>query len=259
MWSYYGSKSKIVNLYPPPKYGKIIEPFAGTARYALKYFDRDILLVDKYDIVIEIWHYLQQASPKDILSLPITKRGDKIEKYNLSQVEKNLLGFIATGAVGRPRKTVSLFGEYSHGNQNVYKRIASNLYKIKHWKIIQGEYLDIENQEATWFIDPPYQVGGYEYKHHELDYASLSDWCLSRSGQIIVCENTKANWMTFMPLKKIQGVNNTGTTEAVYTNTPSRQLGFMALAQSNTASSRLFEGWGDLPAVANQSESESPA
>lgn len=31
------------------------------------------------------------------------------------------------------------------------------------------------------------------------------------------------------------------------------------MAASNTASSRLFEGWGDLPAVANQSEGDSPA
>ena len=91
MWSYYGSKSKIINLYPPPKYGNIIEPFAGTARYALKFFDHDVLLVDKYEIVVEIWHYLQQASPNDVLGLPITKRGDEIENYNLSRVEKNLL------------------------------------------------------------------------------------------------------------------------------------------------------------------------
>ena len=33
----------------------------------------------------------------------------------------------------------------------------------------------------------------------------------------------------------------------------------MAIAKPNTASSRLFEGLGELPAVANQSESESPA
>jgi len=31
------------------------------------------------------------------------------------------------------------------------------------------------------------------------------------------------------------------------------------LAKPNTTSSRLFEGWGDLPAVANQSESDLPA
>ena len=36
MWSYYGSKSKIINKYPEPLYGKVIEPFAGTARYAMR-------------------------------------------------------------------------------------------------------------------------------------------------------------------------------------------------------------------------------
>jgi len=33
MFSYYGSKSKIVDYYPPPKHKRIIEPFAGSARY----------------------------------------------------------------------------------------------------------------------------------------------------------------------------------------------------------------------------------
>ena len=32
MFSYYGSKSKIVHLYPTPKFDKIIEPFAGIWR-----------------------------------------------------------------------------------------------------------------------------------------------------------------------------------------------------------------------------------
>jgi len=35
--------------------------------------------------------------------------------------------------------------------------------------------------------------------------------------------------------------------------------GIVAFTPSNTASSRLFEGWGELPAVANQSESDLPA
>jgi site-specific DNA-adenine methylase len=33
MFSYYGSKSKIIDHYPAPKFNKIIEPFAGSARY----------------------------------------------------------------------------------------------------------------------------------------------------------------------------------------------------------------------------------
>lgn len=54
MWSYYGAKTNVINFYPRPKHDKIIEPFAGTARYALKYFDRDILLVDKYEVITKI-------------------------------------------------------------------------------------------------------------------------------------------------------------------------------------------------------------
>jgi len=66
MWSYYGSKSKVIDLYPSPKFDKIIEPFAGSARYALKYFDRDVLLVDKYPVIVDLWKWLQKVSEADI-------------------------------------------------------------------------------------------------------------------------------------------------------------------------------------------------
>jgi len=78
MWSYYGSKSKVVDLYPTPKFDKIIEPFAGSARYSLKWFDRDILLVDKYDVVVNLWRWLQQCSENDILKLPELERGKSL-------------------------------------------------------------------------------------------------------------------------------------------------------------------------------------
>ena len=70
MFSYYGSKSKIVDYYPPPKHKKIIGPFAGSARYSLKYWQNGVLLVDKYEVVYNVWKYLQQASKTDILGLP---------------------------------------------------------------------------------------------------------------------------------------------------------------------------------------------
>jgi site-specific DNA-adenine methylase len=70
MFSYYGSKSKVVDFYPPPKHKILIEPFAGSARYSLKYFDREVMLIDKYEIVINVWKWLQQCSKQDILGLP---------------------------------------------------------------------------------------------------------------------------------------------------------------------------------------------
>lgn len=54
MWSYYGSKTKLVDLYPPPKFDKIIEPFAGTAKYSMKYWENDVILIEKYDVVYNI-------------------------------------------------------------------------------------------------------------------------------------------------------------------------------------------------------------
>jgi len=35
MFSYYGSKSKLAQHYPTPKYDTIVEPFAGAAGYSL--------------------------------------------------------------------------------------------------------------------------------------------------------------------------------------------------------------------------------
>lgn len=218
MFSYYGSKSKLVDLYPPPKYGRIIEPFAGSARYALKYFERDVLLVDAYDVVVKIWQYLQQASEKDILGLPDLTYKQSTADYNLSEGERLLLGFLVARGSRRPAKVVQKFSSVAQDK----KRIAKDLYKIRHWKIQQGDYRDIPNAAATWFIDPPYQnVGkaGYNVNERgkEIDFPALGNWCKELEGQVIVCEITTADWLPFTPLKKQHGQKLT-TTEAIWQN-----------------------------------------
>jgi site-specific DNA-adenine methylase len=218
MFSYYGSKSKIVNYYPPPKYGKIIEPFAGSARYALKYFDRDVLLVDKYEVVIKIWKWLQQCSKDDILKLPKLEQGLDLRTLNLSEQELLFLGMLAGTASFSPRFKVSPFSAEKNGRQNEYKIIANHLHKIKHWEIRLGCYQDLPNKEATWFVDPPYQFGGKAYVKNKIDFTSLSEWCRERNGQTIVCENTKADWLPFKPVTKTQGAGNTNTVEAIWSN-----------------------------------------
>ena len=91
MFSYYGSKSKIVHLYPTPKYDDINEPFAGSARYSLRFWDRNITLIDKYPVIVEVWKYLQQASVKDILGLPKLKKGMLISDIKTISKEEKLL------------------------------------------------------------------------------------------------------------------------------------------------------------------------
>lgn len=220
MWGYYGSKSKIVNEYPVPTYGKIIEPFAGTAQYSLKYFDREILLIEKYDVIVKLWKWLQQCSEQDILGLPRLKCGENVDNFTWDCEEaKWLVGFIITGAPSQPKKTASKWKTVIRPNTQNYKlkMIAENLYKIKHWEIKQGCYKELANEKATWFIDPPYQFGGqyYRYGNKDIDFTLLAEWCNSREGEIIVCENSKADWMPFEPLKQMRG-NKFKTTECVF-------------------------------------------
>lgn len=216
MFSYYGSKSKVVKYYPKPIYGKIIEPFAGTARYSLLYFEHDILLVDKYKVIVDVWKYLQQASERDILSLPDVNKGDDIRKMGLDEGARMLIGFCINGGSITPKNigTENIKRHFNSWNKDKL-RIAKNLYKIRHWKIELGSYETIQNEKATWFIDPPYQFGGRLYIENNVNYQELSNWCKSREGQVIVCENTKANWLPFVPLKSMYGQVHK-TIEAIY-------------------------------------------
>ena len=218
MWSYYGRKTKVVQYYPSPKYGKIIEPFAGTGVYSL-YEDnwkKDILLIDKYDVVIKVWHYLQQATKEDIMSLPDMQYHDNVDIHTqLSEEEKWLIGFCINGGSAQPKKTTMKFNTWNRTKP----WIADNVHKIKHWVIRQDDFHNLANEEATWFIDPPYQVGGIYYRHSNkfIDFKELAEWCKSRNGQVIVCENTKADWLDFIPMKRMKGALHT-TTEAIWTN-----------------------------------------
>lgn len=224
MWSYYGNAKNRVDAYPKPKFNKIIEPFAGSAQYSLKYFENDILLVDKYPVIIKIWHFLQQASAQDVLRLPRMKTGEKLDDYNFDcEGEKLLMSFLIGFGSAAPRKTVTkkLDARPNFINFNLQK-IAGNLFKIKHWVIRQGSFESIDNIEATWFLDAPYQHGGHIYieSNKNIDFPTLAKWPTSRAGQLIVCENDKANWLPFKPMvshKTLSGQNK----EVIYTNLPS--------------------------------------
>ena len=223
MWSYYGSKSKIVDCYPPPKYDKIIEPFAGSARYALKYWDRDVLLVDKYETVVNLWKWLQNQTPNDILGLPNMDKGQDLRLIDMPKEAKALIGFCINQGSSTPKNMVGGF----NGWNNAKKQIAKELHKIKHWEIRQGCYTDLQNEKATWFIDPPYQFGGEYYKESSknLTFEKLGEWCKTRNGHVIVCENTKADWMDFKEINFFKHANNMGnekTTEAIWTNFPTQ-------------------------------------
>jgi 16S rRNA G966 N2-methylase RsmD len=148
--------------------------------------------------------YLKSATSQEILSLPLIIKGQSLndtEFDNLTSVQKDLISFFSNPSSSQPKRSVGKFNIWHEKNR---KRLSEDVNKIRHWEIILGDYRDIPNQKATWFIDPPYQGNGGKYYKHgnkDMNYDELREWITSREGQVIVCENSEAEWLDFKPLK----------------------------------------------------------
>lgn len=202
MFSYFGSKSKIVKHYPKPLYDTIIEPFAGSAQYAFLHWQKQVILVEKDKRIYDVWDWLINEATFDfVMSLPLFQPYEKIVYSN--PVIQRLISLECRGGTTGFRLTAGSgnYNRWSEKEGRGRKRIADNLHKIKHWKIIHGDYsLASPNIEATWFIDPPYDCkAGTGYKHSsiDIDYNKLGQWCRDRKGQTIVCEDLGALWLPF--------------------------------------------------------------
>jgi len=216
MFSFYGSKKTLSALYDAPKFDTLIEPFAGSAGYALSgdNWQRDVFLYDCNPKVVTVWRYLLAASPKDIRSLPNIRYGQRLTNFDLSDGERFLIGYHVNPASARPKIQAT---KRTCWNERKFW-IAENLHKIKHWQVFQQSYEDVPNQKATWFVDPPYQFAGKWYNGFQnMDFKKLAAWCRSRQGQTIVCENKGANWLPFRFLTRHQGMVQTNT-EVVWTS-----------------------------------------
>ena len=201
LFSYYGSKWTIAPRYPAPRYPLIIEPFAGSAGYALRYPSHHVVLVDAYPKIAELWQYLTSTSVERIRALP-----DAFDlKVPLLDPERTLMGFWAAKASPTPRIAESPWATKYPGSlwwgPRVKNRLAMQVPQIRHWSALCGDYSVLDNIEATWFIDPPYVHHGGKYVHGPaaIDYDELREWVLTRKGQVIVCEGHGATWLPFRP------------------------------------------------------------
>jgi site-specific DNA-adenine methylase len=208
-FTYYGGKYRAAPLYPAPRHGTIVEPFAGSAGYSLRYPDRNVVLCEIDPIVASVWEYLVAANPADIRALPLLGPNDDVQSLIIPQEAKWLVGFWLNKGASAPRRTPSAWMRAgirpaSFWGEAVRERIASQVERIRHWKIVRGSYADLANVEATWFVDPPYAGAGKHYRHADVDYTVLADWCRGRRGQTIVCENEGAAWLPFKPFGKFK-------------------------------------------------------
>lgn len=226
-FSYYGSKWKLSQrgVYPPPVHETIVEPFAGSAGYSMAHHRHRVVLVERDDHIAGVWRYLIGADPARIRSLPDVPSEGTTWDLDVADEERNLIGLWLSRASKHVRRTPSgwmrKFPEKLWWGPRARERIASQLPAIRHWTVIEADYTEAPDLEATWYVDPPYQQQGQIYRtggNGTLDYEALGDWVRSRRGQVIACEAEGADWLPFEPIVRHQGNTGRMVTEVAYTS-----------------------------------------
>lgn len=224
-WCYYGGKWRAATKYPVPCHSTIIEPFAGAAGYSMRYPTRKIILIEKYPVIAEMWRYLISVPSAEVRRIPTVDHIDDLPGW-VPEGARYLVGFNLNNASTAPRNHLSSglkklreAGQKTQGwSEDMRERVARQVGEIRHWQIIEGDYKDAPNAEATWFIDPPYNnKAGSHYVHTDIDYDSLGKWCQSRPGQVLVCENKGADWLPFRHFRVLKSMNNKGSQEVIWT------------------------------------------
>lgn len=229
-FSFYGAKWRAVPSYPAPRHDMIVEPFAGSASYSVRHPDRRVLLVDIDDCICGVWRYLIRVSPAEILRLPDLTPDQTVDDIDAPQEARWLIGFWLNSGSSTPKKRMSRSAKrtpeewdtFSHAPRPLFwgprvrERLASQVERIRHWKIVHADYRMSPDIEATWFVDPPYEGAGKHYPHQIDDYATLGAWCRGLRGQAVVCEGAGASWLPFATLGSFRSnASRTGRSHAL--------------------------------------------
>lgn len=224
-FGFYGGKWRDTpRHYPPPAHETIVEPFAGSAGYAVRYADRKVVLCDIDPIITGVWDYLIGASSAEVLALPDLEPDQTVDDLEVCPQARWLIGFWLNRGVPAPRRSPSRWMRDgvrpgSFWGERVRVTIADQLEGIRHWQVFNCSYQDGPvTHEATWFIDPPYQHAGrhYTFGSAGIDFPELADWCRTRPGQVIVCEADGADWLPFEPLGDIKTTRPSRAHEQVW-------------------------------------------
>lgn len=236
LFKWYGSKWSAAKHYPPPKFRRLYETHAGGAGYALNHVDREVILIETNEQLVELWSWLiNSANEHTIREIPIdVPEGVDIRELGLSRGQELLLKhWQRTNNVG-DCWTVSAWGNKpGQWTANTRARVAEEVEAVGHWTIRTS--IDWWNETgATLFVDPPYMYN-YQYKSQPIDYERLAMRVLSatKRNQVIACEAACSKTGVvpdYLPFKKShrqvtsrrKAGNNTHSEELVFTKGPFR-------------------------------------
>jgi len=200
---FYGGKYRIAPRYPAPVHDTIIEPFAGSAGYAVRHHTRKVRLYDLDEIIVGVWDYLIHAPAEEIMALPVDVQDTRV--LNVPQEARWLIGFWLALAT-TPRYAPTSWARSQERPDSFWgpaaqRRIAAQVSHIRHWTVACKSWQDVlDAGPATWFIDPPYHKNGKHYRYNGVvDDPLFPTWCATRPGQVIVCEEQGATWLPFRP------------------------------------------------------------
>ena len=219
-FGYYGGKWRDAPRYPPPRFETLIEPFAGSAGYSVRHYARKVRLYDVDASVVAAWRWLIGASAEEVMALPVEV--EDADALGLGPGPRAVVGYWLNRACPTPKRTPSAWMRSGlkpgcFWGVSARARIAAQVDRIRHWTIEQKSYDDLENEEATWFVDPPYSgPAGRHYRHDRIDYPTLAAWCRERRGQVIACEGGSADWLPFRTLHRARTTRHERKVELVW-------------------------------------------
>lgn len=234
MFYFYGGKRRLARFYPPPEHNVVVEPFTGSAAYSMRHLQpvkgvrgvERVILIEKDPRVCEVWQRLLKMDPTELADYPIPNAGERTSDFLLmTSACSNRIARTEEMTVTK-RMPVVL--------RRMFRQIATVLPHVKgRIEIIQGDYTEAPEIEATWFIDPPYHVDGRPQSRgmgyaegcdsYSLDYEALAQWCRERRGQKIVCEQAGADWLPFEHLRWARDSIGNKAAEVVWIDpTPAR-------------------------------------
>ena len=225
-FSYYGSKHRLSSKYPAPETSTIIEPFAGTAAYARRYWRPGIQvkLFEINPVVSGVWEWLIGADYDAVMQLPLIRTKEDLQGIQ-NKHARNLVGFNLNSSSTSPAKTPSKWmlsgtAPTTFWGEARRKRLAESVHMFDDWQVTCCSYMDVDTStDGTWFVDPPYEGkkgSHYKFGSDKIDYKQLGRWVQQLSSQVIVCEGDNAQWLDFEPIASISGTSRAKTVEKVF-------------------------------------------